>query len=41
MCRLGVRVIDKSVVDVLVEVADALSQTELLDPVAVSQTQLI
>jgi hypothetical protein len=35
-----VRVVDEGVVDVLVEVADALTEAELLNAVAVSKTQL-
>ena len=36
----GVRVVDEGVVHVLVEVADAFAEPELLNAVAVSQTKL-
>jgi hypothetical protein len=35
-----VRVVDEGVVDVLVEVADALTEAKLLNAVAISQTKL-
>ena len=38
--RFWVWVVDEGVVDVLVEVADALAEAELLNAVAVSKTQL-
>ncbi len=40
MSGFGVWVVDEGVVNVLVEVADALTEAELLYAVAVSQAQL-
>ena len=40
MSGFWVRVVDEGVVDVLVEVADALTEAKLLNAVAISQTKL-